>query len=144
MDFNEFKKTICAKQDEMKQKGIKETYNSIASIIVDGTADCISLGSLPLCAFSEDIFDDELLTDETSETVDTVLDWIAAHIVPRKTVNSRYSSYGLKHILQSHTGIYLTNNQFKNAMLLSGYMPEDQFALNWYFRIKIYCRKELS
>lgn len=142
MDFNEFKKTIRAKQDEMKQNGIKETNGYIASIIVDGTADCISLGSLPLRASSKDVFDEKLLTDEQSETVDTVLNWIVAHIAPRKTVNSRYSSYGLKHILQAHTGIYLTNNQFKNAMLMSGYMPEDQFALNWYFRIKVYVREE--
>lgn len=142
MDFNEFKKTIRAKQDEMKQNGIKETKGCIASTIIDGTADCISLGSLPLRASSEDVFDDKLLTDEPAETVDTVLHWIVAHISPRKSVNSRHSSYGLKHILHAHTGIYLTNNQFKNAMLMSGYMPEDQFALNWYFRIKVYSRKE--
>ena len=34
-------------------------------------------------------------------------------------------------------GIYLTNNQFKHAMLMAGYEPVDPDALNWEFNIAL-------
>lgn len=41
---------------------------------------------------------------------------------PIKTINTRSSSYGLKHIFErSYNGFYITNNQFKHAMKLCGY-----------------------
>lgn len=40
-----------------------------------------------------------------------------------------YTSYGIKHILQSNTGIYLTNNEFKDAILLCGIRQSIQMNL---------------
>lgn len=61
--------------------------------------------------------------------------WISGYISPRKTPNAR-TSYGIKHAFeQSEHGFYLSNGQFKGAMLAAGYPPVDEQDLNWRFRI---------
>lgn len=79
--------------------------------------------------------DEALLTDLSKEEQEQVLDWIEDNIFPRKTELESVSSYGLKHILTRVTGIYVTNNQFKHAMLLSGYEPVRPYMLNWQYCI---------
>lgn len=79
--------------------------------------------------------DDKLITNLSDDEQKLVLDWIHASFMPIKTVNKKHTSYGLKHLLQHETGLYLTNNQFKHAMLLSGYYPEKPGDRNWRFRI---------
>ena len=81
------------------------------------------------------IIDSELLTDLPEQVQEAVLDWIRRNVSPRKTLNKRHTSYGIKHCLQRDLGIYTTNNQFKHAMLLCGYMPENEPELNWIYRI---------
>ena len=68
--------------------------------------------------------------------MDEVLDWIRVNFLPAKNVLHGHTSYGLKHILQDDTGIYLTNNEFKDAMMLCGYEPSNPNELNWHYRIK--------
>lgn len=75
--------------------------------------------------------DDRLITDEPKVIQDAVYEWITRYLIPRKTPLLIRSSYGIKHILQSDTGIYLTNNQFKDAMMHCGYDPIDPDTLNW-------------
>lgn len=116
-----------------KAKGKALCY-ATASAILQNTDICFSIGTLPIEVDSP-VFDMELLSDESEETQNIVLDWIATHCIKIKTVNKRHTSYGLKHILGHDTGIYLTNNQFKHAMLISGHTPEDEHELNWFFRI---------
>ena len=70
-----------------------------------------------------------------------LMDWITQVISPIKSVNNRYSSYGLKHIFQDDTRIYVTNVEFKVAMLKSGYSPYDEKELNWRFHISKRLRK---
>lgn len=79
--------------------------------------------------------DDGLLTDRPAEEQETALRWIRENIRPRKTPLRERTSYGIKHILQRDTGLYLTNNQFKDGMLLSGYEPTDPNELNWHYCI---------
>jgi hypothetical protein len=117
-----------------KAKGNSKCYITTASSIISGTVECISVGGLPVSTESP-FFDDELLTDEDKETQKKVLKWIKQHCIRTKTINRRHSSYGLKHILERDTGIYLTNNQFKHAMLIEGHNPTNENDLNWYFRI---------
>ena len=40
----------------------------------------------------------------------------------------------MKHLLEHDTKIYLTNNEFKDAMMICGFEPMDPDMLNW-----IYC-----
>lgn len=79
--------------------------------------------------------DEELLSDIPEDLQQIVLLWIQDNIRPIKSPNNWHSSYGIKHILQHDTNIYLTNNQFKDAMMQCGYLPVDPDRLNWNFRI---------
>ena len=79
--------------------------------------------------------DADLITDHSETDQHIVMDWIVNNLVPRKTVLYESSSYGLKHILERDTGIYLTNNEFKDAMLLAGFEPANPNDINWYYRI---------
>lgn len=64
-----------------------------------------------------------------------VLNWIRQNILPRKTPLLSNSSYGLKHMLERDTDIYMTNNQFKDAMLACGFLPVNERELNWHYCI---------
>lgn len=79
--------------------------------------------------------DKELITDLPEEKKNACITWIKMNIYPRATKNPSITSYGLKHCLERDTGIYLTNNQFKDAMLECGYEPCDPNELNWHYRI---------
>ena len=79
--------------------------------------------------------DDSLITSHLQEEIDTVMDWIAEYISPRKTPLYGHTSYGIKHLLERDTHIYLTNNEFKDAMLQAGYKPVDPDELNWCYCI---------
>ena len=79
--------------------------------------------------------DDKLLADKSEEEVVLIMNWIRKNIIPRKTFNLTASSYRLKHYLERDTGLYLTNNEFKDAMLICGYTPYYENELNWHYRI---------
>lgn len=79
--------------------------------------------------------DTRLLSDEPEEIQQEVLEWIRTGFTPRKTFLEERTDYGLKHILQRDTGIYLTSNQFKDAMLIAGFEPKDRGAFRWVFGI---------
>lgn len=81
--------------------------------------------------------DGELISELRYDKIRMVDDWIRANIRKSRRILSGRTSYGLKHILQHDTGIYLTNNAFKDAMLLSGYEPVDPDDLNWRYRIRL-------
>lgn len=61
--------------------------------------------------------------------------WIRTFIQPAKRFNHLISSYGLKHLFEAVVREYVTNDQFKGAMLKAGYSPYDPAKLNWYFKI---------
>ena len=61
--------------------------------------------------------------------------WIQRNLAPKKSANQTHSSYGIKHLLQHDTGVYLTNGEFKDAMIKSGYDPINPNDQNWYFRL---------
>ncbi len=83
--------------------------------------------------------DDELIStiSLTDEERLLIKQWITDNIKPRKTILKHHTSYGMKHLLESDTGIYLTNNAFKDAMMLEGYNPVDPNELNWEYRISL-------
>lgn len=79
--------------------------------------------------------DDKLITDDLKHyEIKQIGDWIKENVISSKKVYDQ-SSYSLKHILQHDIELYLTNNQFKDAMLLAGYEPVDPDQLNWHFKI---------
>lgn len=72
----------------------------------------------------------------TTKEHETLIDWIKGNLTPRKTFNSRKTSYGLKHIFeQSPNGFYIENDIFKAAMLECGFKVQNKAAVNWVFNI---------
>ncbi|WP_217983389.1 hypothetical protein [Staphylococcus nepalensis] len=70
-----------------------------------------------------------------------------------KTFNTRHSSYGLKHVFErkyremlggAFEGSYITNGQFKGAMLKAGFKVKDKSRLNWHFNVSEKSIKELD
>ena len=70
-----------------------------------------------------------------SDVQSLVLKWCKEHFIPTKSFNDKHTSYDLKHILQNQNGTYLTNGQFKGAMILSGFRVKSVEDLNWHFNI---------
>lgn len=70
------------------------------------------------------------------ERQNQLLFWISENLIPRKTFNTGYTSYGIKHLVKipDHDS-YFTNGQFKGAMLKSGYQVKDKSDLNWVFNV---------
>lgn len=59
--------------------------------------------------------------------------WIE-HAICGAVRYSKRSSYGIKHDFERE-GFYITNGQFKGAMLAAGYQPKSTRELNWIFKI---------
>ena len=81
--------------------------------------------------------DKRLLSDADPEEQKIIMKWISENLIKRKTPNMFYSSYNYKHMLENETGIHITNNQMKDAMLLAGYEPVVINELNWCFCISM-------
>lgn len=70
--------------------------------------------------------------------VELAIEWIKLFAKPRKTINKRYSSYGLKHIAERWANHYISNTSFIEAMNSCGFKkqrlsPND---INFYFNIR--------
>ena len=69
--------------------------------------------------------------------------WISKAIKPA-TKEASSSSYGLKHDYEHESGIYISNAEFKGAMLAAGYAPNNESGQNWLFNInKTYDNRRL-
>lgn len=62
--------------------------------------------------------------------------WIEHAILPANKVERRRTSYNFKHDFEAQTGIYTSNGQFKGAMLMAGYLPENIQEQNWFYKTK--------
>ena len=81
--------------------------------------------------------DTGLLTDFNYDEIMKVNNWIKKNIIRSDKILWGKTSYGIKHDLENDIHLYMTNNQFKDAMLLAGYEPVDPNAKNWEYRIKL-------
>ena len=77
--------------------------------------------------------------DLTSKEKEVLNEWIREVLEPcriKSFSRSIPTSYGLKHRFQySDVGFYVTNGQFKGAMLVAGFEPAYHDDLNWRFRL---------
>ena len=64
-----------------------------------------------------------------------VIEWIKNNIKARRTPNTMHTSYGIKHLYERETGEYITNDDFKAAMLFCGFHPVNEQDTNWCFCI---------
>lgn len=121
---------------EMYGKKIRVDCNGCASeydlCFIDGNGLPHSAGYLNLYGRCElDKLDNALMSDLSPHERRVVQDWIRDTFNPIKTYNVKHSTYSLKHLLESKTGIYLTNNQMKDAMLNMGYVCQNEHKINW-------------
>lgn len=69
------------------------------------------------------------------ERQELVIRWLDWNLIHTEEVNHGYSATEMKAILKDRTGIHLSEMQFREAMMHVGYMPEDEQAMEWYFRV---------
>ncbi len=80
----------------------------------------------------------------TPEKKELLAYWISKAVKPASTYDAN-SSYGIKHDFEYQTGVYVSNAEFKGAMLIADYLPHDAFAQNWHFKItKTYDSRKIS
>ncbi len=79
--------------------------------------------------------DDALIDSMKPQEREMLLDWIKMNVHKASYINHKRTSYGLKHLFEADTGIYVTNNQFKDGMIECGFYPSDPDELNWHYRI---------
>lgn len=75
----------------------------------------------------------EALTESEQQTL---LDWIESNFIRTQTFNTKRSSYYIKHLFEKG-GFYVTNGQFKGAMLKAGFKVKNPNSDNWYFNISM-------
>lgn len=63
-------------------------------------------------------------------------EWIKMVYTPAATILAFNDSYTMKHRFEWFAGTYVTNGEFKGAMLAAGFMPENEHLTNWEFRVK--------
>ena len=57
---------------------------------------------------------------------------------PRKTMNKRITSYGLKHLAERQAGSYISNEALIQAMIECGFRAERiRNTPNYYFNVKL-------
>lgn len=91
------------------------------------------LNSDDMCELDQ--LDNALMSDLSEDERRIVHDWIRDTFNPIKSYNVKRSTYSLKHLLESKTGIYLTNNQMKDALLNMGYKCQNEHKVNWYVNV---------
>jgi len=70
------------------------------------------------------------------EEKDALQYWIGHAIQTATKADDDYSSYGLKREYERETNLYVSNAQFKGAMLVAGYLPIKKGEQNWHFKIQ--------
>ena len=62
--------------------------------------------------------------------------WIEHAIQTATKIDDDHTSYGLKYEYERETKLYVSNAQFKGAMLVAGYQPVKKGEQNWHFLIQ--------
>jgi len=87
----------------------------------------------------EDVNIQEEYNQLTIDQKEELQSWIKGRFIHCKTINKTYTSYGYKHIFENDRhGFYISNEQFKGAMLEAGYIPRDKLSKNWNFYVKFF------
>ena len=81
-----------------------------------------------------DVNDPRAFDELSKEEQAILLSWIKRNFIMIETFNVKHSSYDLKHVFENE-GVYITNGQFKGAMLKAGFSVKDMKADNWNFNI---------
>lgn len=84
---------------------------------------------------TEHYTDEALLTDQPEHIVFTVLGWIESELMKANSPN--LFSTDLAKLLKGDTGIELSNNAMKDALLMAGYEPQEPKDAIWLYCISM-------
>jgi hypothetical protein len=76
---------------------------------------------------------DRNLLRSSVDDVRRLVEWLKCHITPIKTINRRWSSYGLKSFAEEDMKHYFSNGMFIAAALIAGYTHQIDETPNVYF-----------
>ena len=108
------------------------------SVLWRTSPECCSRPSHEKCSMYDKCDNDPIDFLRLSETEQSALnEWIDYALEPSDDYICPDSSYGIKHIYERDMGKYVTNGQFKGAMIHYGFDPINPRELNCYYRIKI-------
>lgn len=67
-----------------------------------------------------------------------IIEFIKTYFIMRKNINTKHSSYGIKHILERLMNIGVSNGELITAMLICGYKHKRyrRNGLNCHFNVK--------
>lgn len=88
--------------------------------------------------FVQEVNRPEHYAELTDEKKKSLTDWIKEYLEPFRiqSYGDYPTSYGLKHRFEnSKNGFYVTNGQFKGAMLECGFEPKDPKAINAVYQL---------
>lgn len=98
-----------------------------------------------------DVVDDDLSENRTvnspsdflklsNKKQEALVNYCLVAFVPSDYTLKSHTSYGMKHVFEgSPTGFYVSNGQFKGAMLIAGFVPVNPHELNWIYKIDKGC-----
>lgn len=69
------------------------------------------------------------------EQTEKLIQLCREQLLPRRTANTRVSSYSLKHKAEKTLGFYVANCDMKRAMVYAGFEPTIKDPAYWYFNI---------
>ena len=78
--------------------------------------------------------DPQSFCELTSNQQEVLLSWIRDNFISMNTFNVQKTSYHMKHIFEEDN-FYVTNGQFKGAMLKAGFRVKNPESDNWYFNV---------
>lgn len=79
-----------------------------------------------------------------AESIEYALLFIDSFIEKSKTYQKSMTSYGLKHMAERYSTTYISNDDFKAAMIMRGHQPKDVNELNHIYKIKKMTEKKLK
>ena len=83
----------------------------------------------------------ETYSNDETEIIDVkslykIVDFITWNFSKRKTINKRWSSYGLKHFVEEQIESYVSNGDFIAAMIICGFEYDNyEHSLNAFFNL---------
>lgn len=83
---------------------------------------------------NENYYEEKWWKELNDTQKELILLWLDETFKPIKSINTRHTSYEIKHFCENEVGFYVNNDVIKKAMILKGYeiMPD---RLNWFFNI---------
>lgn len=123
------------REQQFRKEAIERNFKLPPYICAHGLRPCIPYTSRK----------EEVSYDINFENVELAIDLIKQYFTTRKTINPKYSSYWLKHLIEKKLERYISNSELIIAMLTCDYQYKqiDSNSPNCYFNVSSQSIKKL-